>query len=176
MSEFQDDLHGPKLSLFLTALQIESHLPGFSFGDLGTGKSVVSVHLSSVFRLRFGLAAGVPSPGKPTNSELGSLAAALVLPADLGAFLLGFLVVAVTGLPAGLVGLSLGSFLVAARVLPAGLSDISSTLITAPAFPVTLMDFFFVSFLIAAVLHTDFFKGGFLATPADFFSVLVDFL
>lgn len=151
--------------------------PSSSLGDLGTGKSVASVHLSSVVRLRFGLAGGAfPALGISTGSEVGSLAAALVLSAGLVDLALGFLEVAVAVLREGLLGSSLDSFLVAARVFPAGLSDISSSLITESALAVALVDPFFVSFLIAVgVLPTASFGGGFLATAPDSFPAGVDF-
>ena len=168
----------PETATLSDSLGILSDVPSSSFGDLGTGKSVVSVHLSSVFRLRVGLTAGSsPLLRTSTSSGVGFLVTTPVFPTGLVDFPLDLLVVvvAVTDLPAGFVG-SLEPFLVAARVLPAGLSETSSGSfsIVVPAFPLALVDTFFVSFLIpVGGLRTAFFGEGFLATRPDFFPASV---
>ena len=142
-------------------MENDSYLPLSSFEDLSLGKSVVSVHLSSVAPLRFKLANGTSSSLEIlTGSELDSLVAALVLSAGS----LGYLLEVVTVV--GAVDVSSRDsvepcfdwFLVAARVLRAGLSELSSSLAIVSALYVALAGSRFVSSLVAArALPTGFF-------------------
>ena len=156
---------------FRELTETDIDLPSYSLSDLWAGELIVSVHLPSAVRLRFGLAVVASSSlGMSKGSGVGFLATGLVLPAGLVDSPLNSSVVAVNDSTAGLVGSPLDSFLVAARVFSAGLSDICSSLITELALPVALVDLFLVSFSIAVgFLPTAFFGGGSLATAPDFF-------